>query len=368
MFPVISVAGGSYERGRQYGTQARERIHRSVAAYSRQFQYEAGWDWPRATAEAHRFLPAIEELGGQYVKELAGIADGAGLELSDILALNVRTEIMFSARVRRSMAPAPPLECTAFASVARGAPVIVGQNWDWVSFARDTVVVLQALPDDGPGFVTVVEAGLLAKYGVNSDGLAVLTNALACKEDRGDLGVPYHVMLRALLDCGSTEEAMDRLEGTSRASSANYLLADRSGSVVDVEARPGDVSALHRLEPDDRGVVLHTNHFVSADFDSVDYADYSVSTSRERLDRITEFVTAAEGPTVTAARFEAALADHTNEPDSVCRHPDETLPAPERIMTVASITVDLTQQRVRVADGPPCEAGYEDLDCSWLWT
>jgi len=180
--------------------------------------------------------------------------------------------------------------------------------------------------------------------------------------------VPYHVMLRALLDCGSTEEAMDRLEGTSRASSANYLLADRSGSVVDVEARPGDVSALHRLEPDDRGVVLHTNHFVSADFDSVDYADYSVSTSRERLDRITEFVTAAEGPTVTAARFEAALADHTNEPDSVCRHPDETLPAPERIMTVASITVDLTQQRVRVADGPPCEAGYEDLDCSWLWT
>ena len=37
-------------------------------------------------------------------------------------------------------------------------------------------------------------------------------------------------------------------------------------------------------------------------------------------------------------------------------------------MTVASIIVDLTQQRVRVAEGPPCEAGYEDLDCSWLWT
>ena len=144
---------------------------------------------------------------------------------------------------------------------------------------------------------------------------------------------------------------MERLEATSRASSANYLLADRSGQSSTSRRAPAMCPHLHRIEPDDRGVVLHTNHFVSPDFDSVDYADYSVSTSRERLDRITEFVDAADGPSVMA-RFAAALTDHTDEPDSVCRHPDETLPEPEQIMTVASILVDLTEQRVRARRRP----------------
>jgi isopenicillin-N N-acyltransferase like protein len=367
MFPLITVSGGSYERGHQYGTQARARIHRSVAAYARQFQYEAGWDWPRTTAQARRFLPAIEDLGGQYVKELAGIADGADLDLLDILALNVRTEIMFSARIRTAMAPGAPAECTTFASVAADASVVVGQNWDWLPFASDTVVVLQALPDDGPGFVTVVEAGLLAKYGVNSSGVAVLTNALACAEDHGDPGVPYHVMLRALLECGSTHEGLALLGSAPKASSANYLLADREASVVDVEARPGGASAVHRLEPDAVGMLLHTNHFVSPDFDSVDYADLSNSTSRVRLDQIGDFVATHPGST-TVERFEAALADHTNEPDSVCRHPDETLPPQEQTMTVSSIVIDLSGRRILTADGPPCLHAFEALDTSWLWS
>jgi isopenicillin-N N-acyltransferase-like protein len=366
MFPVINVAGGPYERGRQYGLQARERIHRSIASYAETFEYTAGWDWSKASAEAAAFLPAIRDFDERYVEEMAGLANGAGITLEDVVAINVRTEIMYSARVRTAMVQPAPAECSAFASVASGGHVLVGQNWDWAPFAADTVVVLQAVPDDGPAFLTVVEAGLMAKFGVNSDGLAVMTNALACTEDRGDAAVPYHLMLRGLLDCSTTGDALARLEQTTRASSANYLLADTGGSVVDVEARPGGEPQLHRLLHDDRGVLLHTNHFVSPDFDAVDYSDMVVSTTRYRLGRVAELAEAAANPNDIDV-FAAALCDHANDPDSVCRHPDASLPTPEQSMTVASILVDLTARRVQLSQGPPCGAGFEDLDCSWLW-
>jgi isopenicillin-N N-acyltransferase-like protein len=362
MFPVVTTSGSPYERGVQYGTQARERVQRSISAYADLFAHVAGWDWRRATAEGSRFRPAIEDFAPEYVEELAGIANGAEVDRADVLAINVRTEILNAARVKTALSAPIPTECTAFASVSPDGRVLAGQNWDWVPFARDTLIVLQAEPDEGPAFVTGVEAGLLAKFGVNSAGLAVITNALACGEDRGEVGVPYHVMLRALLECGTTAEAVAVLGKPTRASSANYLIADVAGSIVDVEARPGGGESLHFMEPDDRGVMLHTNHFTSPDFDGVDYADLVVSTSQIRLKRMDEAVEDAR----ELEAFAAALSDHTNFPNSVCRHPDRSLPPAEQTETAASVLVDLTAKSVRLSDGPPCEHGFEQLNWSLL--
>ena len=46
----------------------------------------------------------------------------------------------------------------------------------------------------------MVEAGLLAKTGMNSSGLGLVTNALVTDDDTGDARLPYHVALRAILD------------------------------------------------------------------------------------------------------------------------------------------------------------------------
>jgi isopenicillin-N N-acyltransferase-like protein len=366
MFPIVRVSGTPYERGRLYGSQARDRVHRSLAAYAQMYAYLAGMDWHQASTHAQRLLPAIEDFAPSCLDEMAGIAAGAGVSVADVVALNARTEIMYSARVRMAMGHPAPAECSSFATATPDGRVVAGQNWDWVPFARDTVVVLEATPDDGPAFLTVVEAGLLSKFGVNSEGLAVMTNALACIEDEGDVGVPYHVLLHELLACGSTAEASARLQASTRASSANYLLADSGGSVVDFEARPGGPSSLHRIGPDERGVLWHTNHFAAPDFDTVDYADLVVSTSQTRLDRVTELVQPVSDPGDLAI-VEAALTDHKSAPDSVCRHPDPGLPALDQTMTVTSAVVDMTGRRVRVSEGPPCESGYEVLDTTWLW-
>jgi isopenicillin-N N-acyltransferase-like protein len=276
------------------------------------------------------------------------------------MAINVRTEVMYSSRIRNALDVQAPDECSSFACAAPDRHVVVGQNWDWSPFALDTLVVLRAEPDDGPAFVTVVEAGLLAKFGVNSDGFALMTNALGSTEDVGDVGVPYHVLLRALIECADVDEALKRIDGSTRASSANYLLADVTGAVVDIEARPGDGTRVHRLDRDDRGVLLHTNHFVSPDFDAVDYKDLVATTTDFRLERFVDMVRVADDPS-DLALYERALTDHENAPASVCRHPDEALPEPERSMTVASALVDLTDRRLLVSAGPPCERGFEPV-------
>jgi isopenicillin-N N-acyltransferase-like protein len=300
----------------------------------------------------------VTDFAPAQVDELRGIAAGADVDLADIVAVNVRTEVIYAWRVENALTAQAPGEGSSVGCATPGRHVVVGQNWDWSPFALDTVVLLRAEPDDGPAFVTVVEAGLLAKFGVNSEGLALMTNALGSTEDVGDVGVPYHVLLRALIECADVDACLKRIDGSVRASSANYLLADTSGAVVDIEARPGDGSRLHRLERDDRGVLLHTNHFVSPDFDAVDYTDMVATTTDLRLERFGEIVQSADDVS-DLALYESALTDHANAPASVCRHLDPALPEPERSMTVAAALVDLTDRRLLVSEGPPCDKGFE---------
>ena len=251
----VRVEGTSYQRGLQYGTQAQARVRLSVQAYQQTFAHYAGWDWPAVRREAARFEAPIGKFRPAYLEEMRGIADGAGLDLTDVLAINVRTEVMYSAKARN--APREPRlpakhECSAFAYVpAPGQPgsTILGQNWDWLLHAAQTLVVLEVRPDDGPDFVTVVEAGLLAKTGMNAAGLGLVTNALVTEADTGEPGLPYHVLLRAILDCGTVTEALKVLQAGLRSSSANYLIAHASGTALDIEAAPGDFTRLYPLFP-----------------------------------------------------------------------------------------------------------------------
>ncbi len=178
---------------------------------------------------------------------MRGIAEGAGAPFEDVLAINVRTEVMFAASVRQAVGG-----CSGFAALPEAAGdghTLVGRNWDWLLHAFDTVVVLETRRDDGPDFATVVEAGLLAKTGLSSAGIGLVTNALVSSDDAGRPSVPYHVVLRAILDAETISDALAAIRRGSRSSSANYLVAYEDGVAVDVEATPGDFSRRFLLFP-----------------------------------------------------------------------------------------------------------------------
>jgi isopenicillin-N N-acyltransferase like protein len=241
-----------------------------------------------------------------------------------------------------------------------GGSVLIGQNWDWLPHTSETVVVLEARQDDGPDFVTVVEAGLLAKTGMNSSGLGLVTNALVTDADAGTPGIPYHVALRAILDCETTSDALAALQAGERSSAANYLIAHRDGSAVDVEAAPGDFSRLYLLFPAD-GVALHSNHFLSPRFAGQDVSVWVMPDSPLRLHRIQAGLDGQEGPP-TLDTFRRLLADHANYPSGLCCHPDPRIDPYDQGATIASVLMDLGTQQMYLADGNPCAVPYRQLD------
>jgi len=369
-YPHVRVAGAAEQRGRQYGEQARDRVHRSVSAYREVFASLAGWDWETVRREAARYEAPIASFGQGYLTEMRGIAEGAGLDFLDVLAINVRTEVMFAAKARQAAASAGPArtgpaECSAFAvAPAPGCQgtTLIGQNWDWLPHTADTVVVLEVEQDDGPDYVTVVEAGLLAKTGMNSSGLGLVTNALVTADDAGQPGLPYHVLLRAILDCENVSDAIASLQSGFRSSSANYLLAQRGGAAVDVEGSPGDFSGLYYLYPDAEGVIVHANHFLADRFAGQDVSVWAMPDSPVRLQRLRAGVRAA--PDRSLAAFRSLLADHANYPSGVCCHPDPRMNPVDQGMTAASVLMDLDARMMWVSDGNPCTAPYRRLDYS----
>jgi isopenicillin-N N-acyltransferase-like protein len=373
-FPHVEVAGGPRDRGRAYGEQARERVGRSIAAYEEVFRAYADWDWGQVRRQAARYEPAIAAYEPRYVDEMRGIAEGAGVDLEDVLSINVRTEVMFAAKARAAEEASRAGgdgqrqgECSAFAVLPEASAnghTLVGQNWDWLLHCFDTVVVLEVEQDEGPNFVSVVEAGLLAKTGMNSSGIGVVTNALVTDDDRGEPAVPYHVVLRALMDCENISDALSAVQRGVRSSSANYLAAHEDGIAVDVEAAPGDFSRMFLELPED-GVLLHTNHYRSPAFDRRDVSLWVMPDSPFRLERLKAEVARAR-PGLSLDTFRSAFGDHANYPSGLCCHPDERMEPHDRGATVASILMDLDDRRMWLADGHPCTVPYRELDVGAL--
>lgn len=80
-------------------------------------------DWETVKTFALKYDTFLAERFPEYVEEMKGVAQGAGKEYADILALNVRTEIAFGAFSDG---------CTAVAMRSGdGGRSLLGQNWDW---------------------------------------------------------------------------------------------------------------------------------------------------------------------------------------------------------------------------------------------
>jgi isopenicillin-N N-acyltransferase-like protein len=234
--------------------------------------------------------------------------------------------------------------------------MVLGQNWDWVPFAREVCVLLEVQRDDKPSFATIVEAGMLAKVGMNAAGVGLCTNTLVSANDANRPGVPYHVMLRALLDAESVDEAAGILGSVERALSANYLVADRAGDAVNFETIAGGQAEIHASQPQG-GLLTHSNHFLAPAFAAIDAYIANSPHSLTRLSDIRDGL--YETRRLTLARVQEVLRSHRHAPNGVCSHPDPAAHPVYARTTVASFVADLTAGEFWFTDGPPCASAYE---------
>ena len=369
MFPILDIAGTASERGRMHGALAKRQVERSIANYRSLFEH-CGIGWQEAQRLGGGYREVIGEFAPTLLAEIEGIAAGAGRTVGEILALNARTEILpptFPGKpsaewlASRLGAPADFGECTAIAvSPARSVngQTLLAQNWDWLGAQRDALVVLRIRGDDGTGCLTLTEAGMLAKIGCNDRGFGVCLNILRSADDGAEPGVPVHVLLRALLDCGSVSEALERLRAVRFGASSNVLCADRSGDSAALELSP---AGLHVVRGDD-GTLCHTNHFLSPEALPDEIALPPSLSSVPRLACALRHAKSARRHDVGS--LQRLLRDETDGLLSVCRYPDPSLPEEARIETVASVIMELAQGVMHLAPHIPSTVAYEALAVS----
>src|SRR4029079_10449494 len=208
VFQIGDVSGSAFERGRLHGELARGQVERSLANYAHLFAY-FGIAWDEAQQRAGAYREAIARLDADLLEEIDGIAAGAGRKPAEILALNARTELLPPDYLGKKGVPSG--ECTAIAVRATASATggtLLAQNWDWLGSQREALILLRVPEGDRPGYLTLTEAGMRAKIGMNTLGFGICLNILRSVKDGRQPGVPVHVLLRALLGCRTTDDAI----------------------------------------------------------------------------------------------------------------------------------------------------------------
>ena len=354
-FPLIVIEGTARERGLSYGSACRDRIRGTIDFYRYIFQTEGGLAWPRALETADEFAAPIGDYDDDMLEEIRGIAEGAVVPLAEILAINARSELLF---LLSTGGASPAGSCTCLATIpapSEDRPVLLAQNWDWYRKTADNCVLLLIRQPPRPTILQVVEAGLVAKMGMNSAGIGLCTNALLT--DGWRIGVPFHAILRGILNAGSMAAALGAVTQARRASAGNYLIGHHGGLAMDIEASPDHVGLLRPRN----GVLVHTNHFVAPNPANRDLMPERWPDSLVRAARVDQFCSEAQ-PRRDTGWIESVLADHLDHPASICCHPCGLVDPDAEWQTNASLIMDLKSRRFRLTQGPPCENRYQSIE------
>jgi isopenicillin-N N-acyltransferase-like protein len=266
--------------------------------------------------------------------------------------INARTEVVAKAKLERQVRSQnhPDDGCTgAVILPERSATgqIIHGQNWDWRAECVHTAIVLRVQRDDGPDFLTFVEAGGLARSGLNAAGISITANYLESDLDHQQVGVPLVCIRRKVLEQQHLAAALRVVAATPKSCSNNMMIGSAEGFAIDFECAPNEAFLIY---PED-GMIVHANHFMSPvalsklkdigikRFPDTLYRDWRV---KERL---------KSGRRLTIADLKAALADNFAQPFSVCRPPEPT-PEGDLLATVATVILNPVEGYMEVAPLP----------------
>jgi isopenicillin-N N-acyltransferase-like protein len=348
MLEHISEEGTARERGLRFGEDQRGAVGATLAAYERLFAEASGVDaaamrsfGERVGERLHSEHPAVHE-------EIAAIARGAGVDDALLMAVNGRTELLAGA--------ARP-ECSAIGVLPgrSGGHTLLAQNWDWHPTLRDSVVLWTIVEPDGRWLVTMTEAGILAKIGINSRGLGLCVNILESSADGGPAGIPVHVLMRMVLQRCDDVAAAGALLEASEVSGSSCFNVGSPGALASYEVSPAGVA---RIEPED-GVLLHTNHFLVPAGQAEDVHRLDSPSTLARLEELERRVRRAPGQ-LDGAAVKQALRSHDAGPNAICCHDPDNERYADRAETLVSVCLELDELRFEISEGAPCSSPYRE--------
>jgi len=343
-YPRFHATGSPRELGRLHGEQAAPQVR----GYLDYLQCSLGLSRDQMRLRALRFETLFERHCPHLIDEIRGLAEGAGIEYADALALQLRGEL----------GGLSDGACTTFAVGPQGTAdgsILIGQTSDTPAELEQFAYVLNLRPDDRPQLLMWTFGGMLGYHGINDHGVAHFANALGGGPP-WKFALSHYPVKRLFLESRDLEGALKICRDVPVCSSGNYMLCDQK-KILDVELT-NEGPFIH----DDQNApfLAHSNHFLCAPHACRENFEQSLPDSFPRLDRMRELISEKLGR-LTVADMQQILSDHAGHPVGICRHPhtgagDAILPASGK--TIAAIVAEPSRGRLHIARGNPCERPF----------
>jgi isopenicillin-N N-acyltransferase-like protein len=343
--PVLTVTGTHREVGAQIGEACAGTIAEAVAfpdadipeGRSRAEQLELADRYREATAAAYPW----------YLEELEGAAEAVGVDPRALFACAVE-EIWYAPYARKGRTKGCS-DLVAVPPATADGRVLVAHNNDMPRTYQEQLVAFEWRIPDEPAIFTIGN-GIWISVGWNDAGISFTGNELAPLDER--VGVPREIQFRSILREPTLEMAVGEALRHDRASSYNNVIVSSSGDAIDVE---GSATDAELVEPDERGHLVHTNHYVCERMVRYEGDPDYVPNSAARYDRARGLLAAAAPGTIDAAMLRTFLADHEGGPDALCRHP-ERYDGSGTSATAFWCIADVGDMSIAFGRGNPCDS------------
>lgn len=346
--PVIHVKGSHREIGQQLGEAMVEQVRHSLdnahqlldSSYT-----DLELTWEGAKIQARKYIPFAQERYPQYIEELLGIAEGAGVAFDDLAVLNAMEAVTMDALHLT--------KCTSMAvneQHTSDGHVLVAHNEDWLPDDEPDVCIVHAQPDDEPTFLAMTYGGLLPNIGFNSEGIAQCCDSVYPTDSR--IGIPRVIVSRAVLGARTPADAIRHMLVPHRAAGYNHLLAHESGELYTVEVSARQFAILYG----EAGYVVHTNHYLDVQMKAIEDEPDELIDTRIRYFRALRLLQHTNQHTVRTIMN--IQRDHVNFPNSICNHAEGLMGPLEREKTINAMVMDLTARVMHFAWGNPCVNQY----------
>jgi isopenicillin-N N-acyltransferase-like protein len=298
--------------GAAHGATYPEDIRAYAAERTRLAAEGTDWDRERTLQLAEQMLPAHEAYDAALYAEMLAMADAAGITPAEAVIVGGYTDFIDTVR---STAGGTAVEdsCTAVIvpdAAAEGAGFLA-QTWDMHSTATPHVVLLGLAPAGGPHSLVFTTVGTLGQIGMNEVGISIGINNLTT--DDGKVGVTWPFVVRKALMQTNFDDAVRCVLDAPLAGGHNFLLFDRSGQGVSIEAS----STSNHVVGLDGDPIVHTNHCLVPWTKAVE-GFRPVGLQQSSIDRLDHAAELLESRPVTAETLMALTRDER----SICRRPE----------------------------------------------
>ncbi|KAF3386596.1 Acyl-coenzyme A:6-aminopenicillanic-acid-acyltransferase 40 kDa form [Penicillium rolfsii] len=322
--------------GIKHGQSLKDQIHGQMHIYESMFEYTSKLSWQEVREVAKEFLPSLQTLTPHLLTEMEGIAEGAEVDILDIVALNCRSEIALGKFSDG---------CTTLCWKKSDDVHVLSQNWDWTATVKKNLAMVSIEQPRKPTIYMVTEAGIIGKIGFNSAAVGTCLNAIRAKPMMSSK-LPIHVALRLCLESTSVAEAVGILERLGGVASAQHILVADSTTALGLELSP---VGNKYLPEDEFGLIGHTNHFIENRY--VEEPPW-LSGSPIRLKRLKDLTAelisrGVEGDAIIPALLrEQIFSDTYNAPQAIACQEDESRHLSTRSSSLFNIIMNLDPQNL----------------------